>query len=140
MPTPTEGDIPYRIPAIAVTKDGTLVAIADYRHSGTDIGVTDKGRIDLHYRLSYDNGNTWTEVMPLIEGKGKEATDFMSVGYGDPCIVADRESDRVLMLSCAGNVSFQNGTRQNHQCIARFYSEDGVKTWGAPEDIAETIY
>ena len=70
MPTPTEGDIPYRIPAIAVTKDGTLVAIADYRHSGTDIGVTDKGRIDLHYRLSYDNGNTWTEVMPLIEGKG----------------------------------------------------------------------
>ena len=140
MPTPTEGDIPYRIPAIAVTKDGTLVAIADYRHSGTDIGVTDKGRIDLHYRLSYDNGNTWTEVMPLIEGKGKEATDFMSVGYGDPCIVADRESDRVLMLSCAGNVSFQNGTRQNHQCIARFYSEDGGKTWSAPEDIAESIY
>ena len=140
MPTPTEGDIPYRIPAIAVTKDGTLVAVADYRHSGTDIGVTDKGRIDLHYRLSYDNGNTWTDVMPLIEGKGDKATDFMSVGYGDPCIVADRESDRVLLLSCAGNVSFQNGTRQNHQCIARFYSEDGGKTWGAPVDIAESIY
>ncbi len=140
MPTPTEGDIPYRIPAIAVTKDGTLVAVADYRHSGTDIGVTDKGRIDLHYRLSYDNGNTWTDVMPLIEGKGAEATDFMSVGYGDPCIVADRESDRVLLLSCAGNVSFQNGTRKNHQCIARFYSEDGGKTWSAPEDIAESIY
>ena len=137
---PTEGDIPYRIPAIAVTKDGTMVAIADYRHSGTDIGVTNYGRIDLHYRLSYDNGNTWTDVMPLIEGKGAEATDFMSVGYGDPCIVADRESDRVLMMSCAGNVSFPNGSRQNHQCIARFYSEDGGKTWGAPEDIAETIY
>ena len=137
---PTEGDIPYRIPAIAVTKDGTMVAIADYRHSGTDIGVTNYGRIDLHYRLSYDNGNTWTDVMPLIEGKGAEATDFMSVGYGDPCIVADSKSDRVLMMSCAGNVSFPNGTRQNHQCIARFYSEDGGKTWGAPEDIAESIY
>ena len=137
---PTEGDIPYRIPAIAVTKDGTMVAIADYRHSGTDIGVTNNGRIDLHYRLSYDHGNTWTDVMPLIEGKGAEATDFMSVGYGDPCIVADRESDRVLMMSCAGNVSFPNGSRQNHQCIARFYSEDGGKTWGAPEDIAESIY
>ena len=60
-------DIPYRIPALATTKDGTLIAVADYRHSGTDIGVTDKGRIDLHYRLSYDNGNTWTDVMPLIE-------------------------------------------------------------------------
>ena len=133
-------DIPYRIPALATTKDGTLIAVADYRHSGTDIGVTDKGRIDLHYRLSYDNGNTWSDVMPLIEGKGAEATDFMSVGYGDPCIVADRESNRVLLLSCAGNVSFQNGTRQKHQNIARFYSEDGGQTWSAPEDIAESIY
>lgn len=133
-------DIPYRIPALAVTKDGTLIAVADYRHSGTDIGVTDKGRIDLHYRLSYDNGNTWTDVIPLIEGKGAQSPDFMNVGFGDPCIVADRESDRVLLLSCAGNVSFQNGTRQNHQNIARFYSEDGGKTWSAPEDIAESIY
>ena len=133
-------DIPYRIPALAVTKDGTLIAVADYRHSGTDIGVTDKGRIDLHYRLSYDNGNTWSEVMPLIEGKGAQSPDFMNVGFGDPCIVADRESNRVLLMSCAGNVSFQNGTRQNHQNIARFYSEDGGKTWGEPEDIAESIY
>lgn len=133
-------DIPYRIPALAVTKDGTLIAVADYRHSGTDIGVTDKGRIDLHYALSYDNGNTWTDVMPLIEGKGDKSPDFMNVGFGDPCIVADRESNRVLLLSCAGNVSFQNGTRKNHQNIARFYSEDGGKTWSAPEDIAESIY
>ena len=132
--------IPYRIPALAVTKSGTLIAVSDYRHSGTDIGVTNFGRIDLHYSLSYDNGNTWTEVKSLIDGKGADATDFMSVGYGDPCIVADRESDRVLMLSCAGNVSFQNGTRHNHQNIARFYSEDGGKTWSEPEDIAESIY
>ena len=132
--------IPYRIPALAVTKGGTLIAVSDYRHSGTDIGVTNYGRIDLHYSLSYDNGNTWTEVKSLIDGKGAEATDFMSVGYGDPCIVADRESDRVLLLSCAGNVSFQNGTRQKHQNIARFYSKDGGKTWSAPEDIAESIY
>ena len=133
-------DIPYRIPALAVTKSGTLIAVADYRHSGTDIGVTDKGRIDLHYRLSYDNGNTWTEVMPLIEGKGAESPNFMHVGFGDPCIVADRGSNRVLLLSCAGDVSFHNGTRQNHQNIARFYSEDGGVTWSKPVDIAESIY
>lgn len=133
-------DIPYRIPALATTKDGTLIAMADYRHSGTDIGVTDKGRIDLHYRMSYDNGNTWGEVKTLINGQGADSPDFMNVGFGDPCIVADRESDRVLVMSCAGNVSFQNGTRTNHQNIARFYSEDGGETWSAPEDIAESIY
>ena len=133
-------DIPYRIPALATANDGTLIAVADYRHSGTDIGVTDKGRIDLHYRLSHDNGNTWSDIMPLIEGKGDKSPDFMNVGFGDPCIVADRESSRVLVLSCAGNVSFQNGTRQNHQNIARFYSEDCGKTWSEPKDIAESIY
>ena len=64
----------------------------------------------------------------------------MNVGFGDPCIVADRESSRVLLMSCAGNVSFHNGTRYNHQNIARFYSEDGGRTWSEPEDIAESIY
>lgn len=133
-------DIPYRIPSIAVTRTGRLISVVDYRHSGSDIGVVNNGRIDLHYRTSDDNGHTWSQTQVLVEGKGAEATDFMSVGYGDPCIVADSESDRVLVLSCAGNVSFQNGTRQRHQNIARFYSEDGGDTWSKPEDIAESIY
>lgn len=133
-------DIAYRIPSIAVTQTGRLIAVVDYRIVRSDIGVVNNGRIDLHYRTSDDNGHTWSNTKVLIEGKGAEATDFMSVGYGDPCIVADRESDRVLVMSCAGNVSFQNGTRQRHQNIARFYSEDGGQTWSAPEDIAESIY
>lgn len=133
-------DIPYRIPSIAVTRTGRLISVVDYRHSGSDIGVVNNGRIDLHYRTSDDNGHTWSQTQVLVEGKGAEATDFMSVGYGDPCIVADSESDRVLVLSCAGNVSFQSGTRQRHQNIARFYSEDGGNTWSKPEDIAESIY
>ena len=133
-------DIPYRIPSIAVTRTGRLISVVDYRHSGSDIGVVNNGRIDLHYRTSDDNGHTWSQTQVLVEGKGAEATDFMSVGYGDPCIVADSESDKVLVLSCAGNVSFQNGTRQRHQNIARFYSEDGGNTWSKPEDIAESIY
>lgn len=133
-------DIAYRIPSIAVTQTGRLIAVVDYRIVRSDIGVVNNGRIDLHYRTSDDNGHTWSDTKVLIEGKGAEATDFMSVGYGDPCIVADRESDRVLVMSCAGNVSFQNGTRQRHQNIARFYSEDGGQTWSTPEDIAESIY
>lgn len=132
--------IPYRIPAIAVTRSGRLISVADYRHSRQDIGVAHNGRIDLHYRISDDHGVTWGEVQTLIEGQGADSPDFMNVGYGDPCIVADRESDRVLILSCAGNVSYPNGSRNNHQCIARFYSEDAGQTWSAPEDIAESIY
>ena len=135
-----KGGIPYRIPAIAMAKNGDLIAVADYRHSGSDIGVVNNGRIDLHARISKDNGASWGNRFSIVEGKGASSPDFMHVGFGDPAIVADRESDRVLVLSCAGNVSFQNGTRNNHQNIARFYSEDNGATWSEPVDIADAIY
>ena len=134
------GGIPYRIPAIAMAKNGDLIAVADYRHSGSDIGVVNNGRIDLHARISKDNGASWEQKFAIVEGKGANSPDFMHVGFGDPAIVADRESNRVLVLSCAGNVSFQNGTRNNHQNIARFYSEDNGATWSEPVDIADAIY
>ena len=134
------GGIPYRIPAIAMAKNGDLIAVADYRHSGSDIGVVNNGRIDLHARISKDNGTSWGTRFSIVDGKGANSPDFMHVGFGDPCIVADRETNRVLVLSCAGNVSFQAGTRSNHQNIARFYSEDNGATWSEPVDIAETIY
>lgn len=134
------GGIVYRIPAIARTHNGNLVAVADYRHSGSDIGVVNNGRLDLHGRISRDNGATWEDVFPIVEGKGAASDDFMHVGFGDPCIVGDRESGKVLLMSCAGNVSFQSGTRSNHQCIARFVSEDNGETWSEPVDISEHIY
>ena len=134
------GGIPYRIPAIAMAKNGDLIAVADYRHSGSDIGVVNNGRIDLHARISKDNGTTWGSTFSIVNGQGASSPDFMHVGFGDPAIVADRESNRVLVLSCAGNVSFQNGTRNNHQNIARFYSENNGATWSEPVDIADAIY
>lgn len=140
FPTPTSAAIPYRIPAIATASNGDIIAVADYRHSRADIGMASYGRIDLHARISKDNGKTWGEIFPIVEGKGKQSPDFMNVGFGDPCIVADRESSKVMVLSCAGNVSFPSGTRNNHQNIARFYSEDNGATWSEPVDIADDIY
>lgn len=136
----TKSGVPYRIPAIATAHNGDIIAVADYRHSGADIGMVNNGRIDLRARISKDNGKTWGNIFPIVEGKGASSPDFMNVGFGDPCIVADRESDRVLVMSCAGNVSFPNGKRNHHQCIARFYSDNNGKTWSKPVDISESIY
>lgn len=134
------GAIPYRIPAITRAHNGDIIAVADYRHSRADIGMVNNGRIDLHARISKDHGQTWGEVFPIVEGKGANSPDFMNVAFGDPCIAADSESDRVIVMSCGGNVSFPNGTRDNHQNIARFYSNDNGQTWSEPVDIAESIY
>lgn len=138
----TSTSIPYRIPAIAKAQNGNLVAVADYRHSGADIGMATNGRIDIHGRISKDNGKTWGKIFPIIEGQGAAAaeTNSMYVAFGDPCLVADSESPKMMMLTCSGNVSFPNGQRNNHQGIARFYSEDNGETWSAPVDISESIY
>lgn len=144
--TDNEHPVVNRIPAIATAKNGTVIAVSDYRYSGADIGMSSSadGKIDLRYSISKDNGQTWSEVMTLAVAKGyaygKETGDSLNAAFGDPCIVADRESDRVLVLSCSGMVSFPNGQRTNHQGIARFYSEDGGETWGTAEDISESIY
>lgn len=140
FPTRDTIDIPYRIPAIAATADGVLVSVADYRYSKQDIGIVKDSRIDLRVRRSEDNGKTWGEIFTLVEGKGAASPDFMNVSFGDPCIVADRESGRILVMSCAGNVPYIKGQRDNHLSIARFYSEDGGKTWSTPTDISESIY
>lgn len=137
---PDVESIPYRIPAIAAASNGDLITVADYRFSREDIGFGDNGRIDLRARVSRNNGKRWGEIFTLAEGRGGEATTVMEVGYGDPAIVADRESDRVMVISCAGNVPYIRGSRDNHLLMVRFYSDDSGKTWSEPVDISESIY
>lgn len=135
--TPSREAIPYRIPAITTTRSGHLVAVADYRHSRGDIGT---GRLDLHARLSKDNGRTWSRPFTIVEGDGRMGGGHFNAGFGDPAIVADRESNDVLLLSCAGDITYQAGTQKHHQGVARFRSKDGGQTWSAPEDITDSIY
>ena len=141
FPTRLETDIPYRIPAIATASNGDLIAVADYRYCRMDIGFagTGDGRIDLRASISKDNGHTWEAPFTIVKGKGR-GFDVFHTGFGDPCVVADRNSSRVFLLSCAGNVSFPAGTREKHQGIAIMHSEDNGKTWSEPKDIAEDVY
>ena len=132
--------IPYRIPAIATASNGDLIAVADYRFSREDIGFGDNGRIDLRARVGRNNGKRWGEIFTLAEGRGAEAESVMEVGYGDPAIVADRESERVMVISCAGNVPYIRGTRENHLLMVRFDSRDNGRTWSEPVNIVESIY
>ncbi len=145
LPAPYNGVV-HRIPAIAQAKNGNIIAVADYRYSGQDIGMAtgEERRLDLHFRLSSDYGKTWGEIGTLAEGQGAPSDNLnvnnLDVAFGDPCIVVDRESGRVLVMSCAGNVSFPNGTRDNHQYIVTMYSDDNGATWSTPVDVSAPIY
>lgn len=137
--------VPYRIPAIGKAFNGDLVAVADYRYSKGDIGT---GKLDLRLRRSTDNGKTWDELLTpdVFKGDGLDAhgktfsssTSLESKGrhdkcaYGDPCIVGDRTSPRMMITSCSGYPGFGQGNNTYHQGWARWYSNDNGKSWTGP--------
>lgn len=129
--------VPYRIPAIAALNDGSLVAVADYRHCRSDIGF---GRVDLRCRISGDNGKTWGKESEAVNGSGISGS--ANCGYGDPAIVGDTETGELLMLCVTGETVYwmQSTNRLNPNRIAVLRSNDKGHTWSEPEDITETIY
>lgn len=152
----TDADNCYRIPAIAKTKNGTLVAVSDYRPDKQDIGL---GSCNLQYRVSTDNGKTWESAGTIVAGD-KTNLDWR-YGFGDAAIVADCETNKVLVLCATGYRKWPSGntgtgvgsssTRENPQHVGRFYgidNGDGTITWDSSDltatddtrDITETIY
>ena len=135
--SPSTDTIPYRIPAVAVLEGNHLLALADYRICGNDIGF---GRVDIHGRFSYDGGLSWEEPFVLIEGSG--VSGVVDCGFGDPAIVADWKSDDVLVTLVCGETKYwhESTTRQNPNRIAMLHSHDNGKTWGQWVEMTEQIY
>lgn len=129
--------VPYRIPAIAVTPKGTLIAVSDYRPCGGDIGY---GRVDLRYRLSDDNGHTWSPQYVMAQGDGIDGS--RKCGYGDAAIVADHNSNEVVVVCVTGHTVYGSAstTRQNPNRVAVLHSTDGGRTWSHPAEITEAVY
>lgn len=134
LPTDT---IPYRIPALASTHTGDLIAMSDFRYCKADIGY---GRVDVHARISPDYGKTWGREFPVVEGSAVHGA--VDCGFGDAALVADRESNEVLLITVCGETvySAQSTTRQNPNRVALFRSHDNGKTWSDYQEITEDIY
>ena len=124
----------YRIPAFAVTNDGTLLAVTDLRY-GNNKDLGDDHRIDLLIQHSEDNGRNWLSEVNITNTLPTDQT-----GYGDAAIVADRESNDVLILCVYGNVTYQAGNASDHLKAIQFVSHDGGKTFLEKKDISDTIF
>ena len=125
----------YRIPAFAVTNDGTLLAVTDLRYTAnSDLGHNHG--IDLLIKRSEDNGKTWSADINITNVPASAQT-----GYGDAAIVADRESNDVLILCVHGNVTYFGGDYPNNYLhIIKYVSHDGGKTFPEKKDISDKIF
>lgn len=81
----------YRIPALAISARGTVLAAYDGRPNLDDL----PNPIDLLLRRSYDNGVTWEPQQLVRTGSGLH-------GFGDPSLLVDAETGRIFMFHAAG--------------------------------------
>ena len=107
----------YRIPALLVTKAGTLLAFCEGRRNGRG----DHGDLDLLVKRSEDGGETWSEQL-LIYGEPGEVT------IGNPCPVVDDDTGVIWLPFC----------RENDDVFMTHSADDG-KTWADPVDITADV-
>ena len=120
----------YRIPAMIVAEDGSIVVAADKRYqSHTDIG--NGGHvIDIVVRRSTDGGKTWSAPVTIAKGEGSTASggDDKRCGFGDPSLVKGKDG-KLYCLFAAGNEGYFYG--QKGMCMS--VSEDNGVTWSSGE-------
>lgn len=142
----------YRIPALVMLNDGSLMAFADRRWGKGDVGIYDSNinncEIDIVAEtMSYTNGRyrAWTttyaghtaDVLAIVEGYNN--TSGFDRGHGDASVVVDRESGDVLLMCASGDVSYSGSTRTSPIRVGRYYGRNNGTAWSGG-DITTSIY
>lgn len=121
----------YRIPALIVAADGTLLAFCEGRKDGR--GLT--GNIDLVVRRSSDSGRTWGEL-ELVADAGPHT-------LGNPCPVLDRTTGVLWLLLTRSHGSdlereIVAGTSRERTQVLLTTSRDHGRTWSEPVEVPGT--
>jgi len=112
----TNGYHTYRIPAVVVSSQGTLLAFCEGRKES----AADDGDIDLLLVRSFDGGKTWGDVQ-LIHDAGSHTA-------GNPAPVVDRDTGEIILPFCINN---------NTVWVTKS-SDDGA-TWSTPREITKDV-
>jgi sialidase-1 len=122
----------YRIPALLVTKKGTLLAFCEGRKKGGG----DAGNIDLLLRRSFDGGKTWAR-MQVIWDDGDNTC-------GNPCPVVDTRTGTIWLLLTHNlgrdiESKILSGTSAGGRTVWVTKSEDDGATWAKPIEITKDV-
>ena len=130
----------FRIPGLATTNRGTLIAVYDVRHrSGGDL----PGDIDVGMSRSCDGGRTW-EPMKVIMDMG-DNRQWNHDGIGDPAVLVDQNTGTIWVAATwsHGNRSWVGSgpgltPDETGQLMLVRSDDDGV-TWSAPINITSQV-
>ncbi|WP_455497984.1 exo-alpha-sialidase [Coprobacter sp.] len=126
------GSTNYRIPALVVAKDNSLVIATDKRkYNETDLPQD----IDIVINRSEDGGRTWSEPVTIAQGTG------VGHGFGDAALAHTTEENGLICVFVGGDGLWES-TVQSGKKIKSYMckSSDNGKTWSEPREITQYIY
>ena len=132
----------FRIPAMAATNQGTLLAVYDMRYnSRRDL----QGHMDIGLSRSTDGGETWARPVPIMDMKKFGGLPEDQNGCSDPNILVDRKTGEILVSAV-----WTHGKPGTHQWVGKgsepghsihkssqfmmVRSKDDGLTWSEPEN------
>lgn len=130
----------YRIPGLATTNKGTLIAVYDIRYRG---GGDLPGDIDVGMSRSTDGGRTWQPMQSIIDMGDDPRHRFD--GVGDPAVLVDRQTNTIWVaaLWSHGNRGWHGSgpglTPDQTGQLVLVKSEDDGQTWSRPINITSQV-
>jgi sialidase-1 len=117
----------YRIPAIVTAPNGDLIVAIDERVPNCR-DLKWSGDINIVYRKSSDNGETWSEIRTLVDYPlGQSASD--------PSMIVDEVTEEVILFYNYMDLDKEKDVYYLHMVK----SSDSGETWSEPLDITAQI-
>lgn len=140
-----DGVAAYRIPGLATSNDGSLLAVYDIRYNNS---VDLQEYVDVGLSRSTDKGQSWEGMrIPLRFGEYGGLPRAQN-GVGDPAILVDTKSGTIWIIALwthgMGNRrawhNSQSGMKINEtgQLVLTKSTDDG-KTWSDPINITQQV-